>query len=281
MEIKFQTRHILFIILGIILIIGNFVYFWNTRWFKPTFVISLLIMSIQFLIDYFAENRRQQEIETKFMEFVRALVGTVKSGISIPKAVIQISNEDYGALNPYVKKIAAQLEWGFPLNEALETFAKDANNKVINKAVYIVIEAEKSGGDMTEVLNAVSSSVYSIKKIKEERKSSVYSQIVEGYIIFFMFIGIMLIMQVYLMPKISSLSTEGLGEMGSVILPGMGGQVQNLSLDTTFTWMTIIQGLFAGLLIGKFSEGEIKYGIKHSLILVIIGYLIISTVTGV
>ncbi|MDD5133597.1 MAG: type II secretion system F family protein [Candidatus Nanoarchaeia archaeon] len=287
MEIKLQSKHILFIIIGILILIIDFIYFLNERWFKPVIIIGFVVMVIQFFLDFLAENKRQQEIETKFLEFVRALVETVKSGIPIPKAIIQISTEDYGALTPHVKKMAAQIEWGFPLDDVLEVFANDAKNKVINKSISIVTEAEKSGGNMAEVLQAVSNSVYSIKKIKEERKSSVYSQVVQGYIIFFIFIAIMLMMQVYLMPKISNLGGEELSIGSSPIsgVPGISlGSSSTAKLDekvmaSTFTWMVLIQGLFAGLLIGKFSEGELKYGVKHSLIFVIVGYLIISTVS--
>lgn len=285
MEIKFEAKHIAFIILGVLVIIGDFYFFWNTRWFKPVLVIGLVLMTINFLIDFFQENKRQKEIEVKFLEFVRALMETVKSGISIPKAIREVSDEDYGALNPYVKKLANQLQWGFPLHDALVNFAHDTNNRVISKSVSIVTEAEKSGGDMGEVLEAVSNSVFSIKKIKEERKASVYSQMVQGYIIFFVFIAIMLVMQVYLMPKISQLSLDvgtGLGSPLPGTFGGAGGsKLSEEYMSNLFTYLVLIQGFFAGLLIGKFSEWELKYGVKHALILIIVGYLIISTVKGI
>lgn len=286
MEFKIEIRHILFFILGFIVIIGDFYFFMGQRWFRPVLVIALVLMALQYLIDFFHENKVQKEIEIKFLEFVRALVETVKSGISIPKAIKEISKEDYGYLSPHVKKLANQLEWGFTLDQALQNFSKDTNNPVIAKAVSIVIEAEKSGGNMGEVLEAVSNSVYSIKKIKEERRTSVYSQMVQGYVIYFVFIAIMLIMQLYLMPKISQLSVDVGSGLGASPLPGTfggggGAKLTQDYMDQLFVYLVIIQGFFSGLLIGKFSEGELKYGVKHALIQVIVGYLIISTVRGV
>jgi len=284
MEIRVKTKHIVFIILGIILLGLNIYLLMGTRWFKPLIVISLVIAGIQFFLDFLNENKRQKEIEVKFLEFVRALVETVRSGISVPKSILQISDEDFGALNPYIRKLSNQIEWGFPLQEAFTIFAYDTNNKVIKKAISIVIEAEKSGGNLDKVLESVSNSTFLIKKMKEERRTSVYSQMVQGYIIFFVFIIIMLILQIYLMPKISSISVDvqsGFGDnpLGSGF--GAGQKLAEDNMDMIFTWLMIIQGLFAGLLIGKFSEGEIKYGIKHSLILIILGYLIITTVKGI
>ncbi|MBS3163074.1 type II secretion system F family protein [Candidatus Woesearchaeota archaeon] len=288
MEFKIEIRHILFVILGVLLIIADFYFFYGkedlSRWFKPVLVVAVVLMALQYFLDFFHENKVQKEIEVKFLEFIRALVETVKSGVSIPKAIREVSKEDYGYLTPHVRKLANQLEWGFPLHAALVNFAKDTNNRVIAKSVSIVIEAEKSGGNMGEVLEAIASSVFSIKKIKEERKASVYSQMVQGYIIYFVFIAIMLVMQVYLMPKISALGSDVGAGLGSSPLAGTfggGAKISGEYMDQIFVYLVIIQGFFAGLLIGKFSEGELKYGVKHALILVILGYLIISTVRGV
>ena len=268
------------------IIIANFYFFFekDSRWFKPLIIVGLIIIGSQFLIDFLRENKRQKELELKFLEFVRALVQTVKSGISVPKGILQVANEDYGALSPYIKKLAYQIEWGFPLHDALNTFSKDTNNSVIKKSVSIVTEAEKSGGNMGDVLQAVTDSVFSIKKIKEERRSSVYSQMVQGYIIFFVFIGIMLVLQIYLIPKIAVLgggATVGLGTSVGGFIEGGAKPVSIAELDKTFVWLIVIQGLFTGLMIGKFTEGEFKMGVKHSFMLMVVGYLIISTVRGI
>ena len=288
MEWRIQTRHILFMIFGFLVLVADFYFFYGmkTRWFKPLIVIAFTLGGLQFLIDFVRETNRQKEIEEKFLAFVRALVQTVKSGISIPKAILQISNEDYGALTPHVKKLAHQIEWGFTLHEAFATFSKDTNNSIIEKSISIVTEAEKSGGNMADVLQAVTDSVFSTKKIKEERRASVYSQMVQGYIIYFVFIIIMLVLQVYLIPKIGGLSEDistGLAGTPLGSLTGESGDVKvDIEyLDKIFIWLVAIQGLFAGLMVGKFTEGELKAGAKHAAILVILGYLVISTVRGI
>ena len=151
-------------------------------------VVAFVVAGINFLLDFLNENKRQKELELNFLEFVRALVETVRSGVTIPSAVMQISDANYGSLTPYIKKLANQLEWGYPLHEALTIFAVNTKNAVIKKSVAIVIQAERSGGDMGIVLQAVTNSVVEVKNIKEERKTNAYSQMIQGYIIFFVFI---------------------------------------------------------------------------------------------
>jgi flagellar protein FlaJ len=216
------------------------------------------------------------------LEFVRALVGSVKSGISVPQAVIHASRKDYGALTPYTTKLANQLEWGIPIHEALITFANDTKNSVIKRSVAIVIEAEQSGGDMEDVLESVTNSVVQVKKIKAERKSSTYSQIVQGYIVFFVFIGIMLLLQVKLFPMLGNISgslSEGMSASG--LGGGVFGQSgEDVNLDNLFFALIMIQALFAGIMVGKFSEGTVKQGLLHSLILMTVSALIVTTVKG-
>ena len=253
-----------------------------TRWFNPVLVIGVVIGALPYIIDFLTENKRQKEVEEKFLEFVRNVVGTVGAGVPIPKAIIQVSTEDYGALSPHVKKLARQIEWGIPTQQALTIFGIDTRNKVIKRSVSIVIEAEKSGGNIEDVLEAVTNSVVEIKKIKEERRASVYSQVVQGYIVFFVFIIIMLVLEVKLLPPLTNLTNVSFGAGGGGISDvggPSGGTIGDLS--SVFTSMVLIQGFFVGIMIGKFSEGDLKFGIKHSLILMITGYLILSFIRGI
>lgn len=285
MTLEFKTRHIVGISVGIFLLILDFIIFRGTRWSQPLFGLGFFIIISPFWFDILKENKRQAEIEFKFLEFVRALVETIKSGVPIPKAIIHISTADYGYLSPYVKKLAYQIEWGMPLREALQTFARDTNNRVIIRSISIVMEAERSGGNISEVLSAVTTSILQIKKIKDERKSNTYSQMVQGYFIFFVFIVIMLVLQVYLMPQLSEISGTiaiGVGGGFEAYLEGQEPpQNETLNFDGIFLYLILIQAFFAGIMIGKFAEGELKRGLKHSVIVMIVSYLIITTIRGI
>ncbi|MBI2663439.1 type II secretion system F family protein [Candidatus Woesearchaeota archaeon] len=279
--IKFKKKYLFGIILGLILIVLDTIYFLRSRWFFTFLIIALNIGWSQFWIDFFRENKRQKEIESRFLQFVRSLVSTVKSGVSIPNSIIQIADEEYGELTPYAKKLKNQIEWGIPIQEALINFGNDTNNPIIKRAISIVIEAERSGGEIEEVLDSITNSVLNIKKMKEERKASVFSQIVQGYIVFFVFIIIMLVLQLYLFPQIQEVGSLG-GLTGVDIaggaMTGSGGEPVNL--DTVFFSLILVQGFFAGIMIGKFSEGTIKQGFLHSLILMTSAALIITTAKG-
>lgn len=288
MEIKIKPKHIAGFVIGFIILILDFILFFDfntfsiqSRWFRPMIVISFLFMGIIFFLDFLNENKRQKELELKFLEFVRALVETVRSGITVPSAVVDVSTANYGSLTPYIKKLAYQIEWGYPLHDALTIFAEDTKNKIIKKSVAIVIQAERSGGDMSLVLQAVTNSVIEVKKIKEERRTGAYSQIVQGYMIFFIFIITMLVLQKFLLPKLNTLGKEVMSGLSGT-LPGFSGATSStIDFGSIFLGLILIQGFFAGLMIGKFSEGDLKAGLKHSVIMMVLGYVVITTIVGV
>ncbi len=291
MKISFKKKYFIGISIGIIVIIIDFLYFMGKesigkgRWFFALIILGLSLSWSQFWLDFFKEQKRQKDIEEKFLEFVRALVGTVRSGISIPQALKQVSKKDYGALTKYTRKLANLLEWGMPVHDALIIFSKDTGNTIIKRSISIVIEAEKSGGDMESVLESVTNSVVQVKKMKEERRAGTYSQIVQGYIVFFVFIGIMLLLQLKLFPMLQGMSLgsgSGLSSIGllSNSLGSSSSGSSQTDLGSIFFALVIIQGFFAGIMIGKFSEGTIKQGLAHSLALMTIGALIVTVVKG-
>lgn len=289
MKIELKPKHYVGMVLGFIIVALDFTFFFNFTgkigpgewYFAPILVIGTFVGSIFFISDFMKENNRQKELEVKFLDFVRGLVESVRTGVTIPQAIVHSANSEHGALTPYIKKLANQITWGFPLHTALTTFANDTKNPVIKRSVAIVIEAEKSGGDMGSVLEAVTQSVFEVKKLKDERKSNAYSQTIQGYIIYFFFVGIMIVMQLQLIPKLSSIGGElgsGLGTIGIGNIGSSGGG--EVEFGPIFIATIIVQGLFAGLMLGKFAEGDFKSGLKHSLIMIIVGYLVISTFTG-
>ncbi|HLD13043.1 MAG TPA: type II secretion system F family protein [Candidatus Nanoarchaeia archaeon] len=274
-----KPSYIISSIIGLLLAGLDYYYLFSTRYFTIGIVISIIIAIIWPLLDYVQELKRQREQENIFLEFSRNLVEAIKSGIPLPKAILNVSKKDYRSLNKLIKKLASQVELGIPVRTALWTFANTTNNTVIKRSINIMNEAERSGGDIKDVLDNIVESVLQIKKLKEERKTGIYGQIMQGYFVYILFIAIMLVLQLWLFPKLTSIAgTVGTGIVGTTI---SGATLQNpTSLDNTFFALLMIQGFFAGIMIGKLSEGTLKQGLLHSFILMTLAAVIITTIKG-
>jgi hypothetical protein len=53
-----------------------------------------------------------------------------------------------------------------------------------------------------------------------------------------------------------------------------------ISFHGILLMLSMVQGFFAGLVMGKLAEGEIKYGFKHALILMTVAFFILSLTQG-
>lgn len=245
------------VVFGIILFVYNY-FFLNIPIINIMAVIVVLIGPIILEYDKYSKNK---DIEEKFPDFLRDVSENIKSGMTLPKAIAATKKNDYGPFTPFVKKMAVQMDWGVPFDDILEGLK--IKSPVIKRTISIIIETHRGGGKISDILNAVGKSITEINKLRKERKSSVYSQMVTGYIIFFVFLGVLVTLQTFLVPSLSVVATTDLG-----------GNVE-ASYNDLFQWLILIQGVFSGLVIGKMSEGSIFAGAKHALILGLVGYLAI------
>ena len=107
MRHTFKEKYWIGIIAALILLGFDFYLYYilgSKRWFFSLIVVSITIGWLQFWMDFFAENKRQKEIELKFLEFIRNLVDKVRSGVTVTKGIVNVADEDYGPLSNYVKK---------------------------------------------------------------------------------------------------------------------------------------------------------------------------------
>ena len=278
---KIKKPQIIGLVVALIVIILSFIFLRGSDVFYFLLGISFVIAGLPFFVSLILESNVTREKEEMFLEFSRNLVESVRAGTPISKSILNIRTKDYGSLNPYIQKLANQISIGIPLKTALETFARDIKSSIITRAVTIISESEKAGGRIEDVLDSVAKSVAQIEKLRKERSAAMYNLVVQGYIIFLIFIVIMLVMQFKILPIASGLGTT-LGEteaseynIGFGGLLGMSGEKATPEqLARPFLFLLIVQGFFAGLVIGKLSEGKIKAGLKHSFILILLAVLI-------
>ncbi|MCP3683688.1 MAG: type II secretion system F family protein [bacterium] len=295
MNLRIEKRHQVFIGIGVILLFVDLVLFIGTMFFLPLIAVAVTIAWLPFWMDIFRNNKRQKELESRFPDFVRNLTGAIKSGMPAAQAVIHVSDSDYGSLTPHVKKLANQIEWAIPFKKAFVNFGKETNNPIIRRAIATVIQAEQAGGNIEDVLSSITDSLLQIKRIREERKSSIHAQVMQSYIIFFVFLAILVLIQNVLIPNMTDVGA-GTGFGGDT---GTINMIQKISIDFSsppalisslaawvlsfygiFLMIALIQGLFAGIVLGKMAEGDATSGLKHSLIMMTTSFIIITFAQG-
>jgi flagellar protein FlaJ len=283
-KLRFGTKQKASLALGILILAVDVWMFHGKPWFLPIIAAALTVAWLPFWMDVLLENKKQKELEARFPDFVRNLTGAIKSGMPASQAVIHVADTDYGSLTPYIKKLANQIEWAIPFHKAFTNFGRDTNNTVIKRAIATVIQAEQAGGNIEDVLMSITDSLLQIKRIKEERKASIHSQVLQSYIIFFVFLGVMVVIQNLLIPYMSKLgpgTTPVITAKVSIDFSSATAFAETLSvwfvsMYGIFLMMSVIQGLFAGVVLGKLAEGDLTSGLKHSLILGTLAFIVIT-----
>lgn len=237
------------------------------------YIIGAVVIGAPVVIFKYFESNKLKEMEQNFPVFLQDFVESMRGGMTLPQAFRTISENKYGVLSPLVKKMSAQLEWGIPVEKVLTNFAKATRSSLISRIVITVMESHKFGGKLIDTFEALSGTAIQVERLRAERRLYLNSQIVTGYIIFFVFLAVILGLEKYLVPSLGSVSAQSLTQISS------GGPVisqANLSKEynNIFRNLIIMQGLFAGLTVGKMAEGAVVAGIKHSAFMMTVGIVV-------
>lgn len=219
----------------------------------------VLIVAVPSILEY-RKYKENKEIEERFPDFLRDVTENIRTGMTVTQAIKSTKDNHYGALTPYIRKMIIKIDWAVPFDKILMQFSKNST-PLIKKTVSTILETYKGGGNISQVLTSAGDTIKEINKIRKERFSAIYNQMLTGYAVFFMFVGVLIVLKAYLVPSLFSLGTTVAG-------------IEDINnfYNMTFQWLIIIEGFFAGLVVGKMAHGNMVAGLKHSLVLTVVGF---------
>jgi flagellar protein FlaJ len=130
------------------------------------------------------------------------------------------------------------------------------------------VESHRFGGRLSDTFEALSKTAVEVDRLKAERQLFLQSQLMTGYIIFFVFLGVIIALEVFLLPSITKAQPIGIQQI-SISPKEIAEEFKSIFFN-----LIILQGLFAGLSVGKMAEGSITAGFKHSLVMVAVGVVV-------
>lgn len=217
---------------------------------------------------------RIRKLEERFPDFLRDVAASHRGGLTLTASVQIASKGEYGELTPEIRKMADQLSWNVPFNEALQQLMDRVNTPLIERAITLIIEASRSGGSTTDVLLAAARDAREIKNLENERRQTMglYSVII--YITFFVFLVVAAVLYGQLVPEILKAS-EAAGKAN------VEGSAVGINLRTPsrqeyrafYFTAAIMQGVGNGLVGGLFASGKVLAGLTHAFTMVLITYV--------
>jgi flagellar protein FlaJ len=221
-------------------------------------------------VAFFIDNNWRSGIDANLPNLLRDIADAQRTGLSLPRAVTESSKRNYGPLTPELQKMAAKISWGIPFDQAMRSFTDTADTELNNRAAILILEAQRSGGVIEDIFDSAQKHVEDILALRKERLGQMKPYIWIIYAAFFIFLLVIVVLFNTFFYPMSEMYTEFQSNQFTNL--GLNPQVLE-SYKILFLHMTIVEGLFSGLVAGKMGEGKAKSGLKHSSVMILIGWI--------
>ncbi len=228
------------------------------------------------VLDYF-QIRRASEIERRLPDFLKDVAESSKFGTNLAESIVYASSGSYGILTAEIKRIAAQIQWGITVSEALENFIARWPTPFVSWVIRTVIQTNKSGGNVSEVLNIIADNSLETQLLAREKSSQLNSYVVILIMAFGVYLLTIVILNVDFFPQMIRAGGGG-AISGSLSLLNIGS-IPTIKL--IFAGSVIVYGIGNGLMAGVLKDGRMQSGFLMASALVVIGYSTLAFMGGV
>jgi flagellar protein FlaJ len=264
------------VIMGIATIVAAFILRFQNMPFTwdQLLILAMIIAVFPSAVVEWLDLRWERGIDKNIPRLLREIAESGKTGLTLTRAIEVSAERDYGPLTPELKQLVAQLSWGNSLEDSLRSFAKRARTKLAQRTADLILEVSRSGGDTQEIMEQLNKHIGELQSIDRERYSQMRPYSVVVYIAYgvFLFTDVMLIRSFFtqiINLQSSVLNTQG----GSSTIFGGISKVDVDFLKTVMFHAAVVQAIIGGLVAGKISEARLGAGLKHVVILLIIGFV--------
>lgn len=285
-------------IVTLVLLLVNIIFIKNAIIGINIIIWGIILTAVPYGVYSYVSYKKMKDMESVLPMFLRSISEHSKSGLNLYDCFRASSKEDFGPLSKELKKIVSEASWNVGMNKSIKKFIDNTKSKTIKRVMYIILQAYISGGDITKISESLAANLEKIREIERKRKSLMSQHVTMIYAIFFIFIGIVLILLKFMAPMMNmsmGASQFGMSFGGDpcdvchdplfcVGCPIFNSMCLSLGLGKSigaqcyykgmFFSMIMIQAIFSGLISGVIESNSLKAGIKHLIIMGLSGILI-------
>jgi tight adherence protein C len=139
-------------------------------------IIGVLVALVGWRLPSIALSRaikaRKEAIARDLPEFLDLLTTTVQAGLSLNAAMIESAGATTGPLHAELMSTLSEIRLGRSRQEALMAMADRANENSLSMTVSAIVQAEKLGSDLTDVLRELSRESRDRRWMRAEEKAA-------------------------------------------------------------------------------------------------------------
>ncbi len=237
------------------------------------FVMFMIIVLIPFIIFYEIRAWRMRKIDERMPDFLKNLYSMNQSGILLTNSLKIMADSKMGILTNELKKLKEDLSWGTSTSRALTKLENNIRTATSSRVLHILIKANESTSDLKSVLSIIAEQVKTEEEMKKERSSDMVVYVVTIYVAFFVFLFIVYILAIYFFPETTSFTSSSKG----IASAGIGNGAFNIQEYTMLMYHSaLIQAFTSGLVAGKMGQGSVYMGLKYSVSMMIMTYVLFT-----
>ena len=229
--------------------------------FDEYFLLAVVITVFPPAVLDYVDYRWKRSVDKYLPDLLRSIVQAQKTGMTLPQALEEASKRKYGPMTKELRKMVAQMSWGVSFEDGLQSLGKRVDTSLMRQSIPLILEAQRSGGQIEKVFEPLEEFVQKTLTFDNERKTQTRPYLAIIYVAFFVFLFTIIML------------------FKSFFVDAVDFELSQFELMSTdearriFFHMNSIQGFFGGLVAGKMGEGTVGGGLKHSVILLLCGFL--------
>lgn len=243
-------------------------------------IFSTLIAVIPYSIFLEIHSSRLKKMIQNFPEFLNRLLSLHESGFTLTKSLKLLQLSELGSLNSEVKKMNADVEWHGRVVQALKNFGDRIKTIGVMRTASLLESAGKMTGNIKDSLAIAATDALTSRTLEDERKTTMKMQVIIIYVSFFIFLYVVNSLVSEFLPQLPDLPPDSGGQAASIIGEGLSFTGIDKPLYVRlFFHAAVLEGFFSGLVGGQIGEGDAKLGLKHSIIMTIIAYVLFRIIS--
>jgi archaeal flagellar protein FlaJ len=233
----------------------------------------LIVITFPAIVEY-SNYVWLKQVEASIPRLLRDISESIHSGVTLPKAVEAATAKGYGPLSKELEHVVGLFVLGNSWEDAVMSLTKRIKSPMVARFATILVEANESGGKISDVLDTSVELFSNLEQYKEEQQNNMKPYIYTIYAAIMIFLVISLVVL-----------TQFLGPLASSadIKAGVGNAVSVLDINyyvSVLFWASVVESLFAGLIAGKIGDRQYLSGLRHSSVLLVATLLFFNLLGG-
>lgn len=248
------------------LILGVFVYFMEGNVLLTIIISFFIIQVLLYMRISMQASSRVKKMEKMFPDFLQLMSSNLRAGMTVEKAFMSSARPELAPLNEEIKETGRDVATGKDISVAFRDMSKRIDSDEITNIVSLIISGLKTGGNISSLLQTISSNMREKAHLEKKASSNVTMYVI------FIFVAVSIGAPVLfgLSSVLVDIILDLTGSLPSVDSAQMSMPFTFSGIDVSVDFIIyfaiafiVATDFISSLLLGLVNKGSEKYGLKY------------------